>query len=79
MGARLQWDMPCIFQRGSLPAALAGEREKEKAQVREERKGCSLCVGAEEGQAGPEHWMWLSLGAQQFLKCCIFPGHWDCV
>lgn len=37
VGARLQWDMLCIFQLGSLPAALAGEREEEKAQVRSER------------------------------------------
>lgn len=34
----------------SLPAALAGEREAEKAQITEARQGCFLGVGDEEGQ-----------------------------
>lgn len=62
--------MPRIFQGGSLPAALAGERGGEGSDQRGEgRQGCFPCAGDEEGQAAPEH----SLGAKQFLKCCALP------
>lgn len=82
MRARLQWAgagyavyLPAGKSRCSLgrPLALAGEREEAKAQIRRERRGCFLCVSDEEGWAGPEHWMWHSLGAEQFLKCCVLP------
>lgn len=70
--------MPSIFQLGSLAAAWADPwlwrvREEAQAQIRGERRGCFLCVSDEEGWAGPEHWMWHSLGAEQFLKCCVLP------
>lgn len=61
-----------LLQLGQTLGFGRWERGGEGSDQRGKERLFSVCQ-KEEGWAGPEHWMWHSLGAEQFLKCCVLP------